>query len=186
MLKSAIDEKREDDIAETIARVIILFDNVIHVHGCGVVDVLGGLNVSDCDQIYRTQCLANTLNVLNLPDDISIVIENQPDIMQSNVIQAQLMMYFSVTKPTSNIYLIEPTAKNAINFDNSIHMKVFMQHGRDKYHANKMHSAANFLHFVRVFGLQKMLVVVDHKYDDLADSFLQLLVYASTYWSKNL
>lgn len=165
-------------IAELIVEVMHLCDNFIRIKSCGILDVIGA-NINATDEVFRTRCLNDTLSSLNIEftSDTIVLIENQPNCMQSNVIQAQLMMYFCDSSRNCNIILVEPELKNKINLDDSIHMDVYMQHCRDKYQANKMHSAANFLHLVKTFGFTHMLKHIDTKYDDLADSCMQMYAY---------
>ncbi len=172
--------------ARTIAQILYTVDNAIKVIRCGVVDVLGGLNVKETDSVQRTQYLCNILNGLNIDyANTTVIIEDQPDISASNIIQAQITMYCAAVHG-SQIVLIDPSCKNHIDLEPSISYNTFLQHCNSRYQANKMHSAATFMRFIKNFGFEHMLKTINkaNKYDDLADSFMQLLVYMSPEYRK--
>lgn len=162
------------------AIILKLLDNFIKVRKSGVVDVLSGLNVDETTNIFRIQCLHDTLVSLNIEVDFNtvVLIEEQPDVRntKSNEVESAIMMYYTIQG--ARIMTINPTQKNNINFHHSIHRNVFLAGCNNQYQANKMHSSANFMYIVKLFKLNSMLATLDgSKYDDLADSFMQIMAW---------
>lgn len=150
----------------------------IKVLKSGSLDVIEGLNVEDVDDLDRVQNLAYTLNTINIDigqNDV-VLIEDQPEARNapSYAVQIGIQMYYAMQG--AQIILVDPRKKNHLTFDPTISLEIFLETCRDSYAANKMHSSANFIHFIRNWKLEHMTAGLS-KYDDVSDSFLQILVW---------
>lgn len=156
-----------------------LINGFIKIIQYGVINVLGGLNVKSCSSLFRVRCIKNTIESWNIPSDpeLIVLIEDQPNIrnIYSFEVQTQLQHFYA----DSYVINLSPKLKNNIDVDDSISYNYFLTWARDEYDANKKHSSATFLHFIKNFNLTFMVETLDatkFKYDDLADSFMQILV----------
>lgn len=179
------DKPAVDRYIETFARLIVQVnehvEGFIKIEKYGVVDVLGGLNTDSVGLVYRSRCLKSTLDNLLRDDDIDndtiVLIEDQPKAknFKSSGIQSQLCLYYA----DNDIYLMDPKKKNKINFTPELTHEKFLEAYTDSYDANKMHSTANFIHLIENLGIGLNIfnTIDDSNYDDLADSFMQIMVF---------
>lgn len=177
------------DFLDDMSVIMNILDNFVKVKKSGVIDVLSGLNISDTTNVFRIQCLHDTLNGLNIQTGFNtiILIEEQPDVrnVKSNEVEAALMMFYTIRG--SRIVTIDPTYKNKINLTPDIHRNVFLTNCNSLYQANKMHSSANFMYLLKLFKLDYMLDTLNgSKYDDLADSFMQIIAWMAVERKKNI
>jgi len=177
-----INDEQIEIAAQSLFKLKNALSQWIVIVKSGVHDLLGGLSVKEVDSVFRTRCLKDTLNTLNLdlPADTIVIIEDQPSIINllTVAIQAQLQYEFA----HYSIIMMNPKLKNKINLSDEIDYKVFLQKCKSQYEANKAHSSANFVHMMNTFNLGRMRLGLQRgntmlKYDDLADSFMQIIVY---------
>jgi hypothetical protein len=166
----------------------------------GVVDVLEGRKVADCDEIERTRALckfltgsidvsAEAIAMLDFEGPVTKpIIEHQPSKIgqktnnKSTMVGHQLMFYYNDWKPV----IVNPRLKNNIALADHLAYKIFLDreiprhksHKDAVYAARKTHSRANFLYLLKIFDLEYILEGVPKScYDDLADSCMQILAY---------
>lgn len=134
------------------------------------VDVLAA-NYDETDHVYRARALRSFLESLDLPD--LVLIEKQPNVRntKSSEIQAQLLLWFS----NCEVELIDPNSKNNISL--GVSYQTFLGECDTTYKANKLHSISNMLKFWEDMGWSVDVLPMG-KLDDVADSFMQLIVYA--------
>ena len=168
----------DDDKLEVAAKTYVLIKNFIRVHKSGVYDVTGA-SLNKSNSLQKTRFLKKVLDDIDAkfnPEDI-VIIEQQPEKLNSKtiVIQGQLCMFYIDHNPV----IMPATRKNTICFTKEIHYDVFRMKCRELYVANKQHSIANFLHFIKNYKLEHMIDGIKKaNYDDLADSFMQMYYYA--------
>jgi len=156
----------------------------IKIKECDVVNLLGGRKVKDVDSIERARCLrkyidknfGEKLKIYEL-DDIIILIEKQPETIniKSCAISDQLLFYFANLK---NIATISPTLKNKISFNSELAYNKYVSKYSNSYLANKNHAKANLLYFLKKTEQEYVLKdIKKSNYNDLADSFMQIIAY---------
>jgi hypothetical protein len=123
-------------------------------------------------------------NFKDISQSATVLIENQPAMMgfgansrvntKSNAVAQQLALWFCPRE----VILMDPNAKNTIALSPDLTLDVFLNKYKKAYTARKEHSKANFLYFVKVMGIEHILkgVALD-VYDDLADSFMQMIAF---------
>lgn len=173
--------------------------NFIEYLSAGVVDVLEGRKVSDCDEIERSCALHKFLSAGPVSDDCvticdgmdtrtHVVIEHQPSKIgkktnnKSTMVGHQLMFYYIGYDPV----IVNPKLKNNIALADHLVFSKFLEvelpkHKEKKdtvYAARKAHSKANFLYLLKVFDIEYILEGVPKScLDDLADSTMQILAW---------
>jgi len=186
-LKSAHDWAQAAQIIAEMARATSNFLKYISI---GVVDILDGAKISDCDEVTRARKLYDFLHkhpqICNPPDDTAVVIEHQPPKIgaatnnKSTIIEYQLLYHYVKYGPI----LVNPSAKNKISFRQDLSYEhIFNQEivkyksrADAKYSANKIHSRENFLYLINVFGLDSILQGIPKaRLSDVADSTMQVL-----------
>jgi hypothetical protein len=168
-----------DDVLNIIGELLILTKRFITVYTIGVLDITGGADMAEIDEIVGSQFLVNSLEGLELhiTADTIVLIENQPGARNalSEAIQNRLSTYYYAMYQCK-VVSIDPRLKNKINYHPSINYDAFLQAHGDTYEANKGHSVANFLHFIENFGWGNTLMrIPTDNIDDAADSFMQIL-----------
>lgn len=189
-----------EEFMDIIGAMEYFTDNFITYLSSGVVDVLGGRKVSECDEIERSHALHKFLNSsadvsmsalasTNLP--LRTIIEHQPSKIgtktnnKSTMVGHQLMFYYINHQPT----IVDPKLKNNIMLSVELPFERFLMEELPKhkdrrdavYTARKRHSRENFLHMLRVFGCMNVIENVPKScLDDLADSSMQVLAWLVT------
>ena len=149
-----------------------------------VEDLIPGKKVKDTDIIERSRSLKNYMNKIktvidklkeeNNIEKIHLLIEYQlSSNYNANAIYNQIIYEFS--NSIYEITVMNPSYKNKIYFHNDLKHSSFIQKYNNNYIANKNHTKANFLYFIKHFNLEHVIKGVKAKnIDDLADSFLQI------------
>lgn len=168
----------DEDKLRLLIKLMALMNGFITVMKSGVIDVMDGVKLNETSPVYRVKQLKKVLDTINaeLKPGSLVMIEEQPQARnyKSSSVQDQIMMYYA----DYELMLMNPRLKNKICFREDLHHDTFKMTRRDLYAANKDHSKENFKYFIANFGLESMLVGVKPKnYDDLADSFMQIMSY---------
>ena len=68
--------------------------------------------------------------------------------------------------------------KNTISLNKNLTHSNFIKKYSNNYLANKNHTKENFLYFLKSFNLLHLIKNIKKKnYDDIADSFMQIIAY---------
>jgi hypothetical protein len=80
-------------------------------------------------------------------------------------------------KRETSIHLVGPSLKNKIHFSPDLTHSVFTDKYMSKYTANKNHTKANLLFFLKVYKLEHLIKdnnIKKKNIDDIADAFMQI------------
>ena len=176
-------------------------------HTCNVVDLMPGKKLAEIKEIDRVKLLKKYLDGLpginskEIPHDTVVIIETQAGKFgnaganrASNGVAQQLAMYYA----DCNINFIDPKMKNKVSITDdltldAVHLKRIAGQaekqsgtkrklkiigGKPDYDTRKLHSTLNFVEFVKRIGQEGVYSHVPKEfYDDLADSFVQILAF---------
>ena len=128
----------------------------------------------------RAKLLKKCLNGIDskIDTDIDMVlVEFQMKVNdKSRCVSYQIVYHYS--DKCSNIHIISPVLKNKIYFTENLRWSVFGNKYANNYTANKNHTKANLLYYLKENDLMEIIKDVPKKnIDDLADAFLQILGY---------
>jgi hypothetical protein len=162
----------------TITEYAKVIENYIRIHIIRIYDVT---KKEKCPTVERTILLKKCLNEIDdvvkkcgvgAPDQV--LIEYQMSLNDKSRCVSQQILYHYSLKNT--MALVGPTLKNKIYFSKNLMHGVFMEKYASKYTANKNHAKENLKYWLKVHGQLQFLENVPKKnYDDLADSFMQIL-----------
>lgn len=134
--------------------------------------------------LYKIKEIINKLKEEKNIDKMHLLIEYQlSSNYNANAIYNQIIYEFSndinINIDTSQVIyeitVMNPSYKNKIYFHNDLKHSSFIQKYNNNYIANKNHTKANFLYFIKHFNLEHVIKGIKAKnIDDLADSFLQI------------
>lgn len=167
-------------------------NNMIDYIYYNVEDLIPGKKVKDTTILERSSNLKNYMNKIKVIinklkekrniDKIYLLIEYQlSSNYNANAIYNQIIYEFSndINVDTSQVIyeitVMNPSYKNKIYFHADLKHSSFIQKYNNNYIANKNHTKANFLYFIKHFNLEHVINGIKAKnIDDLADSFLQI------------
>jgi hypothetical protein len=159
-------------------------NSIINYIYYNVEDLIPGKKVKDTTILERSSSLKNYLykikEIINklkeeeYIDKIHLLIEYQlSSNYNANAIYNQIIYEFS--NDLYEITVMNPSYKNKIYFHHDLKHSSFIQKYNNNYIANKNHTKANFLYFIKHFNLEHVIKGIKAKnIDDLADSFLQI------------
>ena len=124
--------------------------------------------------LYKIKEIVNILKVEECVEKIYLLIEYQlSSNYNANAIYNQIIYEFS--NDIYEITVMNPSYKNKVYFNKDLKHSNFIQKYNNNYIANKNHTKANFLYFIKHFNIEHVIKNVKAKnIDDLADSFLQI------------
>jgi hypothetical protein len=170
-------------------------NNTIDYIYYNVEDLIPGKKVKDTDILERSSSLKNYLQKIKIIVDkikeekniekIHLLIEYQlSSNYNANAIYNQIIYEFS--NSIYEITIMNPSYKNKIYFHHDLKHSSFIQKYNNNYIANKNHTKANFLYFIKHFNLEHVIKGIKAKnIDDLADSFLQIFGFIQFIQVKN-
>jgi hypothetical protein len=159
-------------------------DNIIKYYICEVTDLMPNIKVKHTTILFRTkklkeyiEKLKERINTISQNKKITIIIEKQPSFNdKSKTVYNQLL--YSFIEPNYKVNIINPVYKNQVYFNNELRYSTFIQKYANNYIANKNHTKANFLYFLKTFNKEYLIKHIKKKnYDDIADSFMQIFGY---------
>lgn len=170
---------------EIIIQSIVYFtDNFICFHSHGVADILGGMRVSDMNDIARTislhkWLLSSDVSIKTITNDTRVIIEQQPGKIgmmvnsKSMMVSHQLAFYYVNHNPV----MINPKLKNNIALDTHLTLAEY-KNNNSPYIARKKQSRDNFIFLLDKFNLSYITNGIPRaNLDDLADSFMQIMAF---------
>jgi hypothetical protein len=173
---------------EFLARLNTLIDSAIAICNshityisADVIDLLNGKKIKDTTEIQRTIMLYNWLKDSPVSTDKIqveyVIIEHQPYTnLKSTVVSSQLAFYYANHNPV----FVSPKLKNNICLGPNMEFDKYLISRKKEasYVARKKHSKDNFLYFIKVRNLHHVIANIPKPYyDDIADSFMQILAY---------
>lgn len=185
---ATVNENIDRDISNAIAekngnRLIQLVNNYVNIHLLKVFDLTKG---KKCSTIERTQALKKCLqNIdLSMPEPPThVLVEYQMSANdKSRCVSQQILYHYAGLE--SQLYLVGPTLKNKVAFSEDLDYGTFISKYASKYTANKNHTKANFLHWLKIYN--KLTLIKDIKkknIDDAADAFMQIIGWLD--WGKH-
>ena len=128
--------------------------------------------------IKKVKNIIKKLSEKNKIDNITVLVEYQMSSnYNANSVYNQIIYAFS-DNDFYKIVSMNSIYKNKIYFRDDLKHSNFIQKYNNNYIANKNHTKANFLYFLKSFNLENIIDNIKSKnIDDLADSFLQIFGY---------
>lgn len=158
---------------------------IYKINICKVYDLTEGKKVNT---VIRTKLLKKCLQsidiIINNLDikyrkPSNVLIEYQMSANdKSRCVSQQILYHYSCTNDIK-VELVGPTLKNKICFssDDSLSHGTFMEKYASKYTANKNHTKANFLYWIKKNKLTNLIKdnnIAKKNIDDIADAFTQI------------
>ena len=185
-----------------------LLDNLIEPLVFDVVDLIPGKKLKETDVVLRASRLRGYLQYVDDTylksiaigelDSCKLLVEYQmgPN-NKSNSVCSQILYHYAdndiefkntntsvnITKPVENrlkynIEIIGPSLKNKINLDKDKSRQFFISKYAKTYDANKKHSVANMLYWLKTKSAEHMIKNINKKnLDDIADSVTMSLAW---------
>jgi hypothetical protein len=177
---------------EKIKQISVRVENLIKIKFLGVVELLPNQSLKSATENLRARRLKGFLSDFSYTAN-TIFIEDQTINKQSGIVSDQINYHYSdgdhgyelvgstssqrsganpiSTGPT--IIKVRPTLKNSFAFTAELKHSEFVPHYEKLYTANKNHSKANTLWYLRRHGLLGMLKNIPKKNrDDVSDAFM--------------
>ena len=155
-----------------------LLKSFIVVHSTGVVDILNGKSISQCNEVERTLALKRYLQTIEISADTTVLVEHQPQrvghaTVKSVMVGHQLLYHYADYNPV----LMNPREKNKFYFG-EMSLQKYIGEMSSQYAARKKQSKMNFLHLLKTLDMMHLLIGVKKKsYDDIADAWMQILAF---------
>lgn len=143
-----------------------------------VFDLTEGKNYTT---IERARLLKTCLSSINIAPHL-VLVEYQMSANDKSRCISQQILYHYVD--ICEVVLVGPSLKNKIclSTDDRLAHSTFMEKYSSKYTANKNHTKANFLHWLKLNNCSHMIAdnkIKKKNIDDIADAFMQILGYFS-------
>jgi hypothetical protein len=174
------------DTIEKIIKVNEILDNVIEFFYMDVIDVCPGFNVMQLDILEKSNLFKQVISKINLhvnnlvkshnPEIIYIYIERQPIFNVKSCVVYHQLIYEYTNNSLYKIKIMYPGLKNKVYFHSDLTHGNFISNSNNGYKANKDHTKANFLYFIKKFNLQDKIKHIKKKnLDDIGDAFMQVI-----------
>lgn len=176
-----------DDLADArdkkdAEKCVELINGYVKIHVLRVFDLTKGKKVGT---VKRTQLLKECLNSVDqlvldsgaTPEQV--LVEYQMSANDKSRCVSQQIIYHYSGLPGVGVALVGPTLKNKVRLfpDEALDHGTFMAKYASKYTANKNHCKANFLHWLKLYGMTGLLKengIAKKNVDDIADAFMQM------------
>jgi len=175
-----------------ISKSLIKFNNQINdsisYYICEVIDLIPNKKVRNTSQLERALALKiylsklqeklNTyINKFNITK-IQVLVELQPSFNDKSRAAFNQIIYEFSNSSIFQIKIMNASYKNSISLNKNLTYSNFIKKYSNNYLANKNHTKENFLYFLKTFNLLHLIKHIKKKnYDDIADSFMQMLAY---------
>ena len=128
------------------------------------------------------------LNLIKLNiNQILLLIELQPSFNDKSRTTFNQIVYEFSSNEMFKIKIINPMYKNLISFTKELQHYNFIKKYSNNYLANKNHTKENFLFFINTFNMKYLIQNIKKKnYDDIADSFMQIIAYIFILQKNNI
>jgi hypothetical protein len=151
-------------------------NNEIKLHMLEVFDLTDNRQLTTVERtILLKQCLKNIdKNIAEFGKPDTVLVEYQMSANdKSRCVSQQIIYNYCLCCPT---YLVGPSLKNKIYFADDLKHSVFMAKYATKYTANKNHTKANLLYWLKKNNQEHFIKNIKKKnIDDIADAFMQIL-----------
>jgi hypothetical protein len=159
-----------------------VYDENVKIHILKVFDLTKGEKINT---VLRTSLLKECLISIDIlikelkikPDQVLVEYQMSAN-DKSRCVSNGILYHYSCIK-NLNIELVGPSLKNKICFslDETLTHGSFMEKYASKYTANKNHSKANFIYWLKLYGLTSIIQenkIEKKNIDDIADAFMQI------------
>jgi len=182
----------QEDSVNNFLNILDYMNNNIQLRIIDVVDLNQGKKNNEISLIDKTKKLKEVLTTLtfilnefsfNSGEEVKILLEYQMSAnYQANAIFNQIFYHFSDFSPV----IVSPCYKNKIYFSKDLEYNNFSVKYKKSYSANKAHTKANFLYFIKSFSsIDNINHIKKKNMDDAADSFMQIFAYINYYLNKS-
>lgn len=163
-------------------------NNSISYYICEVIDLIPNKKVKNTSQLERTFALKIYLSKLQTRinnyinkyqiDKIKVLVELQPSFNDKSRAAFNQIIYEFSNLSIYKIKIMNASYKNSISLNKDLKHSNFIKKYSNNYLANKNHTKENFLYFLKTFNLLYLIKNIRKKnYDDIADSFMQIMAY---------
>jgi hypothetical protein len=172
----------EESYYKLLVDINEILNNMFIIRWCKVVDILEGKKVKDCDAITRVQALKKYLLTLDDTYVKYVIIEDQMSLNEKSRGVYYCLLFHYAHK---NLVSVKAAQKNKnINFGAGNHCEFVAKYSK-AWSANKAHSAANFLSYLKT-RKQPPVDIKGKQLSDVADTFLQAYVYCTRYLTNSI
>jgi hypothetical protein len=172
------DISNQEHVLKMINPCITLIDNHVKIHLLKVFDLT---KKKKCASEERAVLLKQRLKeidemIIHHGYPTQVLIEYQ---MVSNdksrCVSQQILYHYTDLFNNCPVFIVGPTLKNKIYFAKHLEHSIFMEKYVRNYTANKNHTKANLLHWLKLFKQEHFLKgVAKRNIDDIADAFMQI------------
>lgn len=173
---------------KTLTEINNQINNSISYYICEVIDLIPNKKVKNTSQLERTSALKIYLSKLQTRinnyinkyqiDKIKVLVELQPSFNDKSRAAFNQIIYEFSNLSIYKIKIMNASYKNSISLNKDLKHSNFIKKYSNNYLANKNHTKENFLYFLKTFNLLYLIKNIRKKnYDDIADSFMQIMAY---------
>lgn len=173
-----IDPTSHESVLAGLTAVNELLDKMLIFYSGAVVDFLPGKKVVDVPEMDRTRAVRGGLDAHEVQPaaGLHVLIEHQPATINSK--SSALSQQLAYKYAECDTYLVSPRLKGKLCFAPGLELDGFKGRYSTEYAARKSHSKTNFLHFIKLFHLERALTGIKKaNMDDYADAFMQIIAY---------
>ena len=174
---------------DAINKISDLLDSLITPIFLDVTDLIPGKKIKDVTPLLKARRLKGYLSYIDNTylkniQCYKVLIEYQmgPN-FKSNSIGAQILYHYAkesnALNESNEVEIIGPSLKNKLNFDKIHTYEFFIKKYAKSYTANKKHTEANMLFWLKKYNFYHLLdnIKSKNKLDDIADAFLMDLAW---------
>jgi hypothetical protein len=181
-INTDLNNLKSTDHKKTGDGYIDVTDISVDIHILKVFDLTEGIKIDTVKRmLLLKECLLGVDSMVKesgfSPDQV-LVEYQMPSNDKSRCVSTGIVYHYSGI-PDTDVALVGPTLKNKIRFskDDSLSHGSFMEKYSSKYVANKNHCKANFLYWLELHCLTKLIgenKITKKNVDDIADAFMQV------------
>ena len=170
---------------DAINKISDLLDSLINLIFLDVTDLIPGKKIKDVTPLLKASRLKGYLSYIDNTylkniQCYKVLIEYQmgPN-FKSNSIGAQILYHYAnESNSFKEVEIIGPSLKNQLNFDKIHTYEFFIKKYAKTYTANKKHTEANMLYWLKKYNFYHLLdTIKSNKLDDIADAFMMSLAW---------
>ena len=170
---------------DAINKISDLLDSLINLIFLDVTDLIPGKKIKDVTPLLKASRLKGYLSYIDNTylkniQCYKVLIEYQmgPN-FKSNSIGAQILYHYAnESNSFKEVEIIGPSLKNKLNFDKIHTYEFFIKKYAKTYTANKKHTEANMLYWLKKYNFYHLLdTIKSNKLDDIADAFMMSLAW---------
>ncbi len=167
-------ELTKAQIEKNINLCIDLINNYAIIHITKVYDLTKGKKIDTVTRLnLLKKCLTELDSTLQIVPDYILVEYQMSANDKSRCISNGIVYHYC----NQQVILVGPSLKNKVWFSDNLKHGVFMAKYSNKYTANKNHTKANFLYWLKIYDLEHLISenkIAKKNIDDIADAFMQV------------